>query len=157
ELEKNQYALISINEEAQNHILSLIENYHNTYPMGLGINKAEIISALTTKYKLSIMELANNRLKDNKYIDINEQFISLNTFTPHLSSEWQKRLEKIEEDLISEGAETNKWDHLLANSNIPSIIQTDFYYYLLQTKRAFVLDDERLISRLALDKAIMKL
>ena len=157
ELEKNQYALISIIEETQNHILSLIENYHNSFPMRQGINKAEIISELTTKYPLRILEVAINRLKNNKDIDINEQYISLNTFTPHLPSEWQKRLVKIEEDLISEGAETNKWDHLLASSNIPSIIQTDFYYYLIQTKRAFVLDDERLISRLAVVEAITKL
>ena len=46
---------------------------------------------------------------------------------------------------------------MLDRLRLTSIIQTDFYYYLLQTKRAFVLDDERLISRLALDKAIMKL
>src|SRR5699024_6589349 len=143
ELEKNQYALISIIEEAQNHILSLIENYHNTFPMRQGINKAEIISELTTKYPLRILAVAINRLYDTNYIHINEQFISSHTHTAHVPSEWQKRLEKIGVDLSSEGAETNKWDHLLANSNIPSIIQPDFYYYLLQTTRAFVLDGER--------------
>src|SRR5699024_11189566 len=203
----NQYALIPIIKEAQNQILSLIENYHNSFPMRQGINKAEIISELTTKYTLRILEvainrlknnkdidineqyislktfihhlqkenkaeiitkltnkylhhileIAINRLKNNKDIDINEQYISLNNFTPHLPNEWQKRLVKIEEDLISQGAETNKWNDLLASSNLPSIIQTDFYYYLIQTKRAFVLDDERLISRLAVDEAIKKL
>src|SRR5699024_2181729 len=157
ELEKNHYALISIIEETQNHILSLIENYHNSFSMRQVLNKAEIISELRTKYPLNILQLAINLLKKNKDIDINYQYISLNTFTPHLPSEWKKRLVKIEEDLISEGAETNKWDHLLASSNIPSIIQTDFYYYLIQTKRAFVLDDERLISRLAVVEAITKL
>src|SRR5699024_218354 len=129
ELEKNQYALISIIEETQNHILSLIENYHNSFPMRQGINKAEIISELTTKYPLRILEVAINRLKNNKDIDINEQDISLDTFTPHLPSEWQKRLVKIEEDLISEGAETNKWDHQIGRAHVPSIIQTDFNYY----------------------------
>src|SRR5690625_7531217 len=115
--------------------------------MRQAINKAEIISELTTKYPLRILEVAINRLKDNKHIDINEQFISLNTFTAHLPSDWQKRLEKIEEDLITEGSETNKWNNLLTNSNIPSIIQTDFYYYLLITMHAFILNVERLISR----------
>src|SRR5690625_6319091 len=70
DLEKNQYALISIIEEAQNHILSLIENYHNSFPMRQGINKAEIISELTTKYQLRIIEVANKRLKNNTYIKI---------------------------------------------------------------------------------------
>src|SRR5699024_3351298 len=73
ELEKNQYALISIIEEAQNHILSLIENYHNTFPMRQGINKEEIISELTTKYQLHIMKVAVNQYKVNKYIKINKQ------------------------------------------------------------------------------------
>src|SRR5699024_7798177 len=66
ELEKNQYALIPIIKEAQNQILSLIENYHNSFPMRQGINKAEIISELTTKYPLRILEVAINRLKNNK-------------------------------------------------------------------------------------------
>src|SRR5699024_11669937 len=58
ELEKNQYALISIIEETQNHILSLIENYHNSFLIRQGINKAEIISELTTKYPLRIFGVA---------------------------------------------------------------------------------------------------
>src|SRR5699024_1707875 len=68
-----------------------------------------------------------------------------------------KGLVKIEEDLISEGVETNKWVHLLASSNIASIIQSDFYYYLLQTKRAIVLYDERIISHLSVVAACTKL
>src|SRR5699024_11450559 len=65
--------------------------------------------------------------------------------------------EDIEEKLIKGGMETSKWDELLANSKIPRAIQQDFYYYLLQTKRAFIFDEDRLISKTAVDEAINKL
>src|SRR5699024_4547828 len=96
-------------------------------------------------------------LKDNGEIYIHEQYISLSNVTPSLPGEWKKRLENIEVTLIKQDLEVNKWDELLDHSKIPPTIQQDYCYYLLQTKRAFVLDTDRLISKSAVDKAIEKL
>src|SRR5699024_3802818 len=75
ELEKNHYSLNPIFKESQNQILSLIENYHISFTMRQRINKAKIISKLTTKYPLRILEVAINRLKNNKDIDINVRYV----------------------------------------------------------------------------------
>src|SRR5699024_420768 len=154
---KDQYTSTSKVEQVANKIKLLIEDFHKSFPMRQGINKAEIISELTVDSPFHLVEFALTTLKDNGEIYIHEQYISLSNVTPSLPGEWKKRLENIEVTLIKQDMEVNKWDELLDYSKIPLTIQQDYYYYLLQTKRAFVLDTDRLISKSAVDKAIEKL
>ena len=157
EIDKDQYTLASTLKQTQINILRLIENFHQEFPMRQGINKAEVISELKTKYPLHLLEFALDTLKDDDEINIHEQYISLSHFSPSLPKDWQKRLESIEETLIKQDIEVSKWDELLEPAKITPAIQKEFYYYLLQTKRAFVFDKERLISSVAVDEAIKKL
>src|SRR5699024_6439319 len=154
---KNQFTSPSKVEQVANKIKLLIKDFHKRFPMRQGINKAEIISELTVNYPLHLVEFALTTLKENGEIYIHEQYISLSNVTPSLPSEWKKRLKNIEATLIKQDLEVSKWDELLDHSKIPPSVQQDYYHYLLQTKRAFVLDTDRLISKSAVDKAIEKL
>lgn len=152
-INNEHYTLKSIIKQIEKVVLSIIENYHLAYPMRQGINKAEILSNLKVTYPLVLLEFTLANLNDENNIKLTEQYISLSNVTPSLPKEWKKRLETIEENLINQGMEVIKWEDLIKPHNIPPTIQKEFYYYLLHTKRAYVFDEDRLISNHAVEEA----
>jgi len=152
-IDTEHYTLKSIIEQINKAVLALIKNYHEMFPMRQGINKAEILSDLKTTYPVILLEFTLDRLNHEDHIKIIEQYISLSNITPTLPNEWKKRLETIEEALINQGMEVIKWEDLIKPHNIPPTIQKEYYYYLLHTKRAYIFDEDRLISNKAVEKA----
>ena len=157
EIEAGLFTDNEIFERVKDKIISIIAAFHKRYPMRIGINKAEIISGLKRQYPMSIIAFAMDALSKGKEIAACEQYVYLSPFTPSLPPEWKKKLEHAEKELINQGAEVEKWSELLQSYHIPSHIQKEFYYFLVQTKRAFILDEERLISKTATDEARIKL
>jgi len=156
EVENNLFTLPSILKNLQDKITDVIDDFHHRFPMRIGINKAEVISGLK-KYPASIIEFALNSLEEEKKIRTIDQFVSLKHVTPTLPSQWKIKLENVEEELIRQGIEVAKWNDLLTKYEIPSHIQTEYYYYLIQTEKAYVFDEDRLISKIATKQALKKL
>lgn len=152
-IDHENYTLESTFIRLKNNILTLINNYHQKFPMRQGINKAEVLSDLKTTYPDVLLEFTLDRLNHEGHIKSIEQYISLSNFTPALPNEWKRSLETIEETLINQGLEVIKWEDLIKPYNIPTTIQKEYYYYLLHTKRAYIFDENRLISNKAVEKA----
>lgn len=157
EIENELYTLPSTFQHVKNKIIALLEDFHKQYPMRTGINKAEIISELKQRYPGSLIEFTMEALSKEKHIKIINQYVALAHISPSLPPEWKTRLEHAEKELINQGAEVEKWSDLLHEYQIPSDIQKEFYYFLIQTERAFIFDDDRLISKTAADQARKKL
>ena len=157
EIEEGFYTLHSIFERVKDKMIALITSFHERYPMRIGINKAEIVSELKQQYPESLLEFTIDTLRNDHNIKISNQFISLAHVVPSLPHQWKTRLENMEKELIKQGVEVEKWSELHSKHHIPTDIQKEFYYFLIQTKKAFVFDDDRLISKAAVDQALRKL
>lgn len=157
EVKKTHFTLTSVFDRTKSRITAQIKNFHDAFPMRLGINKAELMSELKTHDPTILLEMALESLDQKNEIKINEQYISLEGVNPSLPPQWEKKLESIEAKLIEQNAETEKWSDLIASQKIPDDIQKEFYYFLIQTERAFEFNDERLISQATVDEMIKKL
>lgn len=156
EVDREIYTLPSIFKHVKDKITLLIENFHKQFPMRTGINKAEILSELK-QYPVKLIEFTLEALKNKELIKNTDQYISLHDVTPSLPPEWKKRLEQVEKELIMQGTEAEKWADLMNRHQIPSDIQHEFYYFLINTQRAYIFDDDRLISKTATNQAVRKL
>src|SRR5699024_12807453 len=82
---------------------------------------------------------------------------ALHNVTPSLPPQYKTRLENAEGTLRKQGLEVGRWTDILDEQQIPSDLQNEFYYYLIEMKKAYVLDNERLVSKEAVDLAKHKL
>ncbi|TMN23193.1 selenocysteine-specific translation elongation factor [Lentibacillus cibarius] len=156
-MEDGLFTLNSTFVHLKTKIIDLLETFHNRFPMRIGIDKAEMMSELTEHYPVSLIEFAMKTLKEESEITIRDQYVSLANVKPALPSQWKTRLESAEKALQKQGLEPGKWNELLDQHQIPLKLQKEFYYYLLETASAYVLDDERLIAKDAADQALRKL
>lgn len=155
-VEEDLYTLQSIFTELQGEILSQITKFHEEYPMRVGLNKAEVYSRLST-FSESLIELAIGALEEQGKIKVSNQFVSLFGVSPSLPPQWEKRLTGVEQNLIAQGLEVDWWNRLFEGTNIPEDIKQDYYYYLLEAKKAYIFDEGRLVSARAVEEAVARL
>lgn len=156
-IDNGLFSLHSINERARNKVILLVESFHKQFPMRTGMNKAEIVSELKQQFPAPLIEFAVKTLDREKLIKIENQYVSIIDVIPTLPLNWKSRLEKTLKELIRQGLEVEKYNELLKRYDIPSEIQKEFYHYLVNTERAFILNDDMLISKEAVEQARIKL
>lgn len=153
EIETGLFTLYSILENLKDKIIDLLGSFHKRLPMRTGKNKAEIISELNQRYPISLIEFTIKKLTKENVVKIIDQYVALADVTPTLPPEWKIKLEGAEKALQQQGLEVEIWSELLNKHQIPSELQKEFYFFLIETGRAYVLDDERLILKEAVDQA----
>lgn len=156
-MEGGLFSLQSIFERAKNKVTDLIEAFHKRYPMRVGMDKAEIISELKRYFPAPLIEFAIKALLEEKVIKIENQYVSLSDAVPTLPVKWKSKLQAVEKELNDQGIEVEKFNGLLKKYEILPDLQKEFYHYLIHTKRAFILDDDMLISKDAVEQARLKL
>lgn len=157
EWDNGLFTLHSIFINGQDKIIDLLESYHQRFPMRRGINKAEMTSVLKQHYPVSLIEFMIKALINEEVINMTDQYVALSGVTPALPNAWKTKLENVLKTLQQQGLEVEKWDYLLAEQKIPSDLQKEFYYYLIELEKAYVLEPERLIAKEAVEIAKQKL
>ncbi|MDC1541718.1 selenocysteine-specific translation elongation factor [Candidatus Pseudothioglobus singularis] len=157
EIERDLFTLRTVFKDAANHLLDSLESFHQRFPMRIGIRKAELLSEWKQQYPSSLMEYTIKMLDEENKINIIDQYIALYGIEPTLPDEWKTRLLNAEKELQRQGLEVEKWNMLLAKQNIPAELQKEFYHFLIETERAFVFDDDRLVSKEAIENALHQL
>lgn len=156
ELENGRFTLQEIVEHLKVKTITMLKKFHDRFPMRIGINKAEITSELHP-YPLPLLDFVFKQLQNEKKIKVMQHFISIYSWKPTLPSQWKTKLTNAEKTLQQQGFEPEKWLELMHEQQIPDQIQKEFYYYLIDTEKAFTFDDERLISKSAVNKALQQL
>lgn len=156
-IENGFFVLPSTFNQTKEDIIELLEGFHLRLPMRIGINKAEIISELKHRYPVIMLEDAIKSLHKADEVKVMDQYISLVDETPSLPPQYKVRLENVEKELREQGLEVGYWNELIKQHHIPQDLQSEFYNYLIETNRAYILDDGRLITKYAVDEACSKL
>lgn len=157
ELGNSTLTLRSTFDHVKANLIDLLNSFHQRLPMRIGMNKAEITSALKQQYPVSLIESALKVLQVNNDIKITGQYISIAQITPSLPLEYKIKLERAESELREQGAEVENWHQLLNKQDIPANLQKEFYHYLIEVNKAYKFDDDRLISKQAVDQALTQL
>ncbi|HLS20254.1 MAG TPA: selenocysteine-specific translation elongation factor [Bacillota bacterium] len=151
------YTLHQVFITLKNELERILNDFHEKYPLRVGIDKAELISQLTTIYPKQFIELTIERLLTEKELRSDGPFLCLSTFEPHLPKQWETRLRAVETDLMNAAVDVPKWSELNAKHRVSEHIQREFYHYLIETEQAYLFDDERLISKQATEQAMQTL
>lgn len=157
EMENGVFTLDSIFGEVKDNVIHSVKTFHQRYPMRAGMDKAEVISELKQQFPAPLIEYAVKTLDAEKRIKIENQYVSLIYASPALPLKWKSKLENAQQELIHQGIEVEKFGVLLKKHGIPEAIQKEFYHYLLLTNKAFILQDDMLISKEAVNQARIKL
>lgn len=157
EIEQDVFTAQFIISRIKSKIIDKLNSFHEESPMRSGINKAEIVSVLNKDYPLSVIEFTFETLRKEKEIKTENQYVSIYDQVPTLPAEWQTAFARVEKELIMQGVDVEKWDELLKKQTIPAHLQTEYYYYLLETGRAYLLEENRLVTKSIVDDLIRKL
>lgn len=151
------YTLPQIFTSIQIKLEQLLRDFHQNYPLRFGVDKAEVISQLSVDFPVKLVEYIIDSLLEQKEIKSEGPFIALANFIPQVPDRWKASFEALEDDLNKAHIDVPKWSDLNKNHHIPEKIQREFYHYLIETKRAYLFDVERLISRRAVERALQML
>ncbi|WP_079528977.1 selenocysteine-specific translation elongation factor [Halobacillus hunanensis] len=157
EVNRQTYGVTKTFNKVKDEIISQLENYHQDYPMRLGISKAEILQMLSGMYSKVLVEYSLDQLVKKGNLEKKDQFVSSAEFHPHLPKQWKQRMLEVIHSLKKDGLTVKKWEDYLTNTPFSKHDANEFAVYLVQTKQAFRILDDRLIHRSALDAALSKL
>lgn len=132
-------------EEVGCRIVELLQNYHQTYSMRTGMNKAECIQALDKKIPAKLTEMVIDRKLEQGTLAKNKQYISLSGFAPHFPNSWKQRLDRAFARLHQDELGVLPWNEYLAGEKIPDSLYTEVKHFLLQNQLAYPLDEKQLI------------
>lgn len=157
ELENGMLALRSTFDSVKSELIDLLSSFHKRLPMRIGMNKAEIVSTFKKDYPLPLIESALKILQEDDDVKITSQYISIAQVSPSLPSEYETKLQQAESELQQQGVEVENWNQLLNKQDIPTDLQKEFYHFLIEMNKAYKFDDERLISKQAVDQVLTQL
>ncbi|WP_163527787.1 selenocysteine-specific translation elongation factor [Halobacillus ihumii] len=157
EVNRQKYGVTKTFNKVKDEIIFRLENYHQEHPMRLGISKAEILQMLSGMYSKVLVEYSLNQLVKKGNLEKEDQFVSLSEFHPHLPKQWKQRMLEVIYSLERDGLTVKKWEDYLTATPLSKHEADELAVYLVQTKQAFRIMDDRLIHRSALDAALSKL
>ncbi|MDF2608313.1 MAG: selB [Bacillales bacterium] len=134
-----------------------LNSYHGSFPLRLGLNKAELIQNLTNSYEKLLIEYVINDLIKEGALKLNEQFISVGSFKPELQGKWAKRMEQILIKLEKDSFLVKPFAQYVSEENLPENEAKDFYHFLINQGHAYILDPIHLISTKAVNGAVKKM
>lgn len=157
ELGNIKHELIEIDEQvftsktAIERVIGAIESklipFHQTYPLRLGINRAELISELLMAFPETLIEFVLLNEKTNNIFRVTSHTVALQSFTPTFPPNWKKRIESALNEWEAQGADMEKMTDIFSRHEIPKELHTDLYYFLLHTDRAYEFDEGRLMPQ----------
>ena len=146
------YSLKRTVSELSATILERLINYHKEFPLRIGMSKAELLQEI--KQDKNLIEYCINVLLQNNAMKKDVQYLSVVTFYPSLP---KGPLENIVDSLLNDAIQPRKWGDYIKEAAIKNPAANELKSYLLKTKQAFLLGEDTLVHKNAVEKAVAKL
>ncbi|MFZ3587807.1 selenocysteine-specific translation elongation factor [Bacillus sp. DJP31] len=151
------FTLLSEQQTLLAKFINRLTDFHETYPMRFGMNKAELIGLHShTVPKEWVSYVIDQSLK-NDQLHKHEQFISTVDFEPSFPSNWKKRMESILVEIEKDDLNVKSWEEYAMQSAIPKDVLEELKHFLRQTGKLYFIDDKHAIARSSLIDAVSKL
>lgn len=154
ELKREEYGLLADFDYMKNKLTEKLVEYHNDFPLRMGFNKTEIVHLFVEYYPKRFIEFMIEKLVSEKYLTKLDQYLLLATFSPHFPEKWSKRMEGAITSLEGDNLEVQSFEQYIKDAGIPAEYKDELRYYLLQTNKAYALDETHIISATSINKAV---
>ncbi|WP_102346637.1 selenocysteine-specific translation elongation factor [Bacillus sp. Marseille-P3661] len=154
QINQNNYALTADLDDIKSVIEAKLITLKEENSLKMGFNKTELVHFLQAQYPKQLIEFVIEKLISEGFLSKFDQYIHLGTFKPHYPDKWNKRMENAVLHLENSGLEVQPFEQYLKDAGIPIDFKDDLKRYLLLTKHAVAMDDNHIITMVAIDKAI---
>ncbi|WP_442600332.1 selenocysteine-specific translation elongation factor [Neobacillus sp. D3-1R] len=137
-----EYTLSILINHIEEEIVSRLHDYHEKNPMKQGLNKAELIQSMQGLYPKGLLDFVVEKGIEKGTLARNGQFVFLAEFKPHVSKNWQKRVENLLEQMKQDGLKTLYLADYLKNAGIPESLIPDLKRFLEEQEWIIPLDDQ---------------
>ncbi|WP_098746789.1 selenocysteine-specific translation elongation factor [Paenibacillus sp. EZ-K15] len=144
-IEPNLFTSSMVYDNVRSQVKMEIQKYHKSFPLRIGISKAECIQVLQRNIPKKLGEIVINKEIEEGLLLRRNHFIHIPEFAPHVPEEWNSRFEKALEKLEYDKLEVLEWSEYLGGASIPEQLHIELTHYVVNSKLAYRLDDKHLI------------
>lgn len=151
------YSLLSEQTALLNKAKDVLANFHEKYPMRMGMNKAELVSFLSHNIPKEWVGAAVDQATQKGDLRKQEQFISLADFEESYPTNWSKRIESLLQKLDSDLLNVKTWEEYGKDAGLPKEVIDELKHFLRQKGRIYFLDDKIAITKSTFEQSLHKL
>ena len=137
-----EYTLKLLIDSIEEDIYDVLQEFHHTYSMKAGVNKAELLQSLQKRFPKSLLDFVVENGISSRVFKRKEQFVSLSAFVPHVQKNWAKRAENLLQDLKKDGLQVRYLKDYFSAAGIPDSIEYDLRKFLEDQNLLVQLDDQ---------------
>jgi selenocysteine-specific elongation factor len=137
-----EYTLRTTIKLIEEDIYDHLQEYHQKNPMKTGVNKAELLQTMHTRFSKQLLDYVIENAIVNRVFTRKGQFVTLASFIPHVPSNWQKRVENMLADLKKDGLKVRYLNEYLTSAGIPETLVGDLRRFLEEQGQIVILDDQ---------------
>ncbi|WP_164988860.1 selenocysteine-specific translation elongation factor [Fictibacillus sp. S7] len=151
EIQKGVYALTEKVNEIKEALTRRVTEYQQRHTLRQGMDKAELLHSFRDE-KEELMQYGLKEVLAEEVLVQENQFIRHYSFAPHVPAGWEKRFEKLEKKMLSQGLEAPPFKELYQEGQLPSDLYQEVVRFMTNSDAAYKLDDDRLIHALVVHK-----
>ncbi|WP_462409639.1 selenocysteine-specific translation elongation factor [Neobacillus sp. Marseille-QA0830] len=152
-----EYTLKELIHSIEEDIYDRLQDFHLRNSMKPGVNKAELIQAMQSKFPKPLLDFVIENAIENRVFKRREQFVSLEEFIPHVPNSWAKRAENLLIALKSDGLKVRYLKDYFSSAGIPEQLVGDFKRFFEDTGQIVLLDDQFAYHEEIFKEAVSKL
>jgi selenocysteine-specific elongation factor len=152
-----EYTLPLLVDRIEDEMIDRLEAFHQEFPMKQGVNKAELLQNLQSKYPKGLLDFVVENSIVKGSIARKGQFVYMASFAPHVAKSWQKRVENLLMDLKNDGLKTQYIADYLKKAGIPDSLAHDLKKFLEEQELVVPLDDQYFYHSEVFNSAVQKL
>jgi selenocysteine-specific elongation factor len=137
-----EFTLQLLVDGIEEEMVGRLEIYHADYPMKHGLNKAELFQVMTGRFPKELLDYTVEKSIENGVLTRKGQFVSLAEFKPHVSKNWQKRVDNLLVELKTDGLKTQYFIDYIKKAGIPDALVHDLKKFLEEQDLIVSLDDQ---------------
>lgn len=157
EIEKQIFTSGQIMMDLQNQVHSTLTDYHQSFPLRFGLNKAVLLQQLSVGYPKKLAEFVVEEEMKKGQIQKIEQYIQLATFKPHFPEKWAKRMENMLIKIEHDGMAVGNWEEYFKQAGISEKLEEDLKHFLIGMGFIYSLDEKIYIHKVTLEQVLKRL
>jgi len=139
---RKEYTLQLLIHSIEEDIFDRLQEFHQAHSMKTGVNKAELLHTLQSRFPKTLLEFVVENGITNGIFKRKEQFVSLSSFVPHVPKSWEKRTENLLVELKRDGLKVRYLKDYFSTAGIPEMLEFDLKRFLEDQELIVLLDEQ---------------
>lgn len=150
---KPHYILKSIFDRKAAELTGILEKFHHTFPLRVGVSKEEIRSRVFAGLSNKVFNALADLYQENNVIKIVDENIAKQGFEQDPGENWRQMFQKIEERFLAEGLQNPGWEEITSEFKLNRADSEEILNYFVNNRILIKLEDNILIHRKSLEMA----